>query len=65
MDQSPIGRTPRSIPATYVGFFDDIRRLFSKRPKPACASAPPSRFSFNSPQGRCPTCEGAGTIKQN
>lgn len=63
IDQSPIGRSPRSNPATYVKLFDDIRLLFSKLPESLANGYLPGRFSFNVKEGSCPECGGMGMIK--
>lgn len=67
INQQPIGRTPRSNPVTYVGVFDDIRKLFSDLPESKIRGYKPGRFSFNVSGGRCEDCKGAGiqTIEMN
>lgn len=62
IDQKPIGRTPRSNVATYTGLFDHVRRRFSETPEAHSRGYKPGRFSFNVAGGRCPTCEGEGSV---
>ena len=62
VDQTPVGKTPRSCPATYIGFWDNIRKLYAETTESKMRGYGPGRFSFNSKGGRCDACDGAGVI---
>jgi excinuclease ABC subunit A len=63
VDQSPVGKTPRSTPATYTGIFDEVRRFYSRLPEAQARGLTPGHFSYNSKAGRCPRCGGMGEVR--